>query len=268
LSHDAWTDRLSDYLDGAMSVDERGAFEAHLAACDECARALESLREIVARARSLPDRAPERDLWPEILSRLADGPAAPAHAPRRMVFRLPRHVHLTLPQALAAGFALVALSGGLMWWALRHESPAAPSGAPSAGAIARRASGAEPGAAPSGDSSLRAAPRSTKGGTSAPLPSGLSGPNDAASYAAYEAHYDQAIAELERTLQEHRAELDTSTVRVVEQDLVIIDHAIAQARHALEADPASPYLHQHLALQMKLKLDLLRRTAAFAGGQG
>jgi hypothetical protein len=88
---------------------------------------------------------------------------------------------------------------------------------------------------------------------------------DAAQYAAYEAHYDQAIAELERTVQEHRTELDTSTVRVVEQNLVIIDHAIEQARRALERDPASPYLHQHLALEMKLKLDLLRRTAAFAG---
>jgi hypothetical protein len=54
-------------------------------------------------------------------------------------------------------------------------------------------------------------------------------------------------------------------VRVVEQNLVIIDHAIEQARRALERDPASPYLHQHLALEMKLKLDLLRRTAAFAG---
>jgi hypothetical protein len=95
-------------------------------------------------------------------------------------------------------------------------------------------------------------------------PSGA-GASDLAQYAAYEAHYDQAVAELERTLEEHRSELDTSTVRVVQQDLIIIDHAIAQARRALEADPASPYLHQHLALQMKLKLDLLRRTAAFAG---
>jgi len=54
----------------------------------------------------------------------------------------------------------------------------------------------------------------------------------------------------------------------VEQNLAIIDRAIDQARRALAADPASPYLHQHLALQMKAKLELLRRTTALAAAQG
>ncbi|MGH7742234.1 MAG: anti-sigma factor family protein [Candidatus Eiseniibacteriota bacterium] len=255
MSHDLWTDRLSDYLDGAMSAEERSACGVHLDSCAECSRTLASLREVVAQAKALPARAPVIDLWPGIEARLG---SAAAPAPRVLRFRLPRHVHLSLPQALAAGFALVALSGGLMWWALRHET-AGPGGAARGGArdlsasqLNGAASGVDSGGPPATPALKRAA---------APAPGG----SEVAHYAAYEAHYDQAIAELENTLHEHRSELDTSTVRVVEQDLVIINHAIEQARRALEKDPASPYLHQHLALQMKLKLDLLRRTAAFAG---
>jgi hypothetical protein len=264
LNHDAWSDRLSEYLDGDLSPDEHAACEAHLANCADCTRALDSLHEVVAGARALPDRAPSQDLWPEIQKRLASGSAAPRMG-RIFTFRLPRHIHLSLPQALAAGFALVALSSGLVWWALRHELPGPSGGAGtgSDGLTAVRPQGASgqpagPNAAPSFE---RPALRGTGAGASGST-------SDAARYAAYEAHYDQAIAELEHTLQEHRSELDTSTVRIVTQDLVIIDRAIEQARRALENDPASPYLHQHLALQMKLKLDLLRRTAAFTGGQG
>ena len=265
MSHDIWTDRLSEFLDGDVSAEERGACEAHLASCAECSRTLASLRELLTQARSLPDRAPERDLWPGIEARLAGALTehrGTARGPRMFKFGLPRHVHLSLPQALAAGIALVLLSGSMVWWLLRHETPAGPgaleSGAGLASAV--RPNGAAPGPESSGAASPQAGAR-----TLAPRGSGAS---DVARYAAYEARYEGAIAELERTLQEHRTELDTSTVRVVEQNLVIIDRAIAQARRALESDPASPYLHQHLALQMKLKLDLLRRTAAYADGQG
>jgi hypothetical protein len=265
LSHDAWSDRLSEYLDGLMSADDHAACEAHLATCVECSRTLESLREVVAQARALPDLPPADDLWPEIHQRIGYGSVVP-DTRRRFAFRLPRHVHLTLPQAMAAGFVLVALSGGLMWWVLRQGSPAPPGGSrgESGGLTAAR-----PEAGTSGGAPGPAAARAPERGTPRTAAAGASGSApDVARYAAYEAHYDQAIAELERTLEEHRSELDTSTVRVVTQDLVIIDHAIEQARRALDKDPASPYLHQHLALEMKLKLDLLRRTAAFAGPQG
>jgi anti-sigma factor RsiW len=262
LSHDDWTGRLSDYLDGALRADERAALETHLVSCDECARTLEELRAVVARARSLPDRAPEQDLWPQIQKRISVEPAMPRRSPI-LRFPLPRHIHLSLPQALAAGFVLAAFSGSLVWWALRQEP--APAGAPrhiSDGLAVRPSIGA-PGvdSARAGAGAVAIAPPAL----ARPGASAATASSDAAQYAAYEAHYDQAIAELERTVQEHRTELDTSTVRVVEQNLVIIDHAIEQARRALERDPASPYLHQHLALEMKLKLDLLRRTAAFAG---
>jgi hypothetical protein len=76
------------------------------------------------------------------------------------------------------------------------------------------------------------------------------------------ARYDATIADLETVLRTHRAELDTSTVRVVEQNLEIIDRAIAEARRALEADPASIYLNSHLAAQLQAKVRLLQQAAA------
>jgi hypothetical protein len=74
--------------------------------------------------------------------------------------------------------------------------------------------------------------------------------------------YAAAVADLERVLAGRRGQLDSTTVRVIEQNLQVIDRAIAQAQRALEADPASLYLNTHLAQTMRRKLDLLRQAAA------
>lgn len=73
--------------------------------------------------------------------------------------------------------------------------------------------------------------------------------------------YSEAIADLERVLAGGRGQLDTTTVRVIEQNLAAIDRAIAQAQQALLADPANLYLNTHLAETMRRKLDLLRQAA-------
>jgi anti-sigma factor RsiW len=73
--------------------------------------------------------------------------------------------------------------------------------------------------------------------------------------------YTAAVADLERVLAGGRGQLDTTTVRVIEQNLAAIDRAIAQAQRALLADPANLYLNTHLAETMRRKLDLLRHAA-------
>ncbi len=72
------------------------------------------------------------------------------------------------------------------------------------------------------------------------------------------AAYDNAVAELQRTLAENRGQLDTATVRSVEQSLLIIDQAIAEARAAIQRDPANGYLNGRIAANMRTKLSLLR----------
>ena len=78
---------------------------------------------------------------------------------------------------------------------------------------------------------------------------------------------DAAIAELQDVLTRNENRLDTATVRVVRENLALIDRAIAQARNALEADPGNAYLNLHLADTMRRKLELLRRVNAIAAAQ-
>ena len=75
---------------------------------------------------------------------------------------------------------------------------------------------------------------------------------------------DSAITELERILQEESGRLDTATVRILTQNLALIDRAIGQARKALESDPSNPYLNDHLARTMRKKIEVLRRAADLA----
>jgi len=75
------------------------------------------------------------------------------------------------------------------------------------------------------------------------------------------AGYDAPIRELQQTLQQRRGQLDTATVRVIEQSLSVIDAAIRQARAALAKDPNNTYLNGHLQRALDRKLDLLRQAA-------
>ncbi len=72
--------------------------------------------------------------------------------------------------------------------------------------------------------------------------------------------YDQAVGDLERVLAEGRDQLDAKTLRVIEDNLRIIDRAIAEARSAIAADPANGYLRGQVAANMRRKLDILRQA--------
>jgi predicted anti-sigma-YlaC factor YlaD len=99
---DAWTDRLSDYLDGELPPADRAALEVHLAECAECAETLSGLRRVVTRARALEDRPPAGDLWPAIAARIGGR-------------RVPRRFSVSVPQLAAAGIALMAVSSAAGW---------------------------------------------------------------------------------------------------------------------------------------------------------
>ena len=112
--NDPWTDRLSEYLDGELDAQERGALEAHLSGCAECRATLAELRQVVARAKGLEDRPPKTDLWPGVAERIGSGKVVnlPAHRARRFSF--------SVPQLIAASIALVLLSGGGAWLAVQR----------------------------------------------------------------------------------------------------------------------------------------------------
>jgi len=121
---DLWSDRLSEYLDGELATAEHAELERHLLTCAECARDLDALRQVALRARALPNAGPAADLWPAIQRRIARSPRRVFALPR---FELPSHFHFTLPQAVAAGVALMLISGVSVYLVLHQMSaPLAP----------------------------------------------------------------------------------------------------------------------------------------------
>jgi anti-sigma factor RsiW len=222
---DMWTERLSEYLDEELAPEERAALAAHLKGCAECSATLAELRRVVARARTLESAGPATDLWPGIAQRIGAGVSPVQVVPRERF----RRIAFSVPQLLAAGIALMVLSGGSVW--LLRPGHTAVGGAPIA---------------------TRPAP--------APVPASAGTPVSWQRRAA--PGYDAAVAELQQVLDQGRGRLDTSTVRVLEQNLKLIDQAIEQARRAVAADSANAYLNSHLAETMRRKLDLLRQAAS------
>lgn len=135
-----------------------------------------------------------------------------------------RRWSFSLPQLAAAAVLLMTLSGGTVWLI---NAPGRAPASPTAGLV----------------SPATGAPAAINAGTRASR------------------SYADAVADLERVLAGGQAQLDTATVRVIQENLAAIDRAIAQAQGALAADPANLYLNTHLAQTMRRKLDLLRHAA-------
>jgi anti-sigma factor RsiW len=223
--NDQWSDRLSEYLDDELPDADRAALEAHLQICRSCSTTLGDLRRVVRRARLLREQAPAHDLWPGIARRIGATPRTASKAGRAdSRSREQRRWAFSLPQLAAAGVALMMISGGAVW--LLQEADFR--------RIVVTVDSASP-TLPATTVALR--------------------PDASQSYAA-------AVADLERVLAEGRGRLDSTTVRVIEQNLAAIDRAIAEAQRALNADSANLYLNSHLAQTMRRKLDLLRQAAA------
>jgi anti-sigma factor RsiW len=227
---DRWTDRLSEYLDDELAPDERMALEAHLASCAECAATLEELRAVMTQASALGHRAPETDLWPGIAARLR--PRAELSGPEggTEVIELAERRRRV---GRRFAFTVPQLAAAAVVLMLLTGA-----------GVWAALNGLHGSAAP-----MAAAPAAT---------AGSSGSIQFASY-------DATVRSLEQELAARRPQLDTVTVRVVEENLKIIDRAIADARAALAADPSSAYLSTSLARAMQQKVDLLRRATALAG---
>ncbi|MBW3660587.1 MAG: zf-HC2 domain-containing protein [Gemmatimonadetes bacterium] len=222
-----WTNRLSDYLDEDMDPRERRRVEAHLAECEMCAAALADLRRIVAEAAALEDVPPERNLWPGIAERLGERRAVVV--PLESAARARRRFSLSLPQLAAAVLAVLLVGVGGAWLALEEGGSADPTVA----------------------EAPRRAPGEDRVDTS---------PIVAVAEDADQTSYAEAVADLEARFEETRDRLDPETVRAVQQNLAIIDQALAEIRAALAEDPNDPYLNRHLATTMRRKVDVLRQA--------
>ena len=221
---------FSDYLDGELPLPDAEELEAHLEGCAICASILRDLQEIQARARSLKDQIPGRDLWPEIARAIQEGEredpqvialhpwaAQPTSGAGRRGFRL------SYIQAVAAGLVLALFSGGAGALLFGGSSPSATGTADNPPAWVEMVSSASPGL-----------------GASA-----------------------REVARLEESLARYRDRLEPETARILEKNLAVIDRAISESVRALEADPGNAFLESHLARSVEIKANYLREATAF-----
>jgi hypothetical protein len=292
--HDRFVDQLSEYVDGDLAATEVTALERHLDGCDSCRATVTDLRRVVERARALPAIPSPTDQWPALRARLAETPQdgldelapLPDVTPvRPRVIAIDSHPHwwqrpltVSWTQAAAAAVLLIVLAGGGAWFALRGiGTPQVVGG--SSGSVALNVPAPDPTSAPSQTSPDGTAPVSSEP-AGAPLdeapqrgrrvPAGAPAGNDGtmALAASLDPRYDATVAELRQLLTAERTQLDTSTVRILEQNLAVIDRALNEAQRAVAKDPANPYLRAHLASTMRRKVDLLRRATVIAGARG
>jgi anti-sigma factor RsiW len=79
-------------------------------------------------------------------------------------------------------------------------------------------------------------------------------------FAEAEREYQRATAELMAALSTRRASLSPETSAAVDENLRVIDQALAEIRAALERDPQSPRLGRMLASTHEKKIETLRRV--------
>ena len=229
---DKWTDRLSEYLDGELALDEQEALEAHLLECADCGRTLEELRAVVTRATQVIDRPPATDLWAGIAARLNEEPQGLIQSEPK------RRISFSMPQLAAASVALMLMSAGTMYLMVGRQ----------------REQAVQP-----------VAQERTTGTVAVTSDEALQTPPNVKSPAAE--NYSVAINEMEAALSTGRATLDTTTVRVLETNLRAIDTAIGEARLALSRDPGNAYLNRYLDETMQRKIQLLRRATGILRAQ-
>jgi hypothetical protein len=243
LDHSGVQALLDEYIDGGLAAEACGEVERHLESCAECTAEVESLLVLRSRTRDLPrEIAPGRDLWPEIRARLQAAPVPRVAAPERLAGAEEGVIDLAARRGrtlrwngafgrAAAVIALVALSSGGTAYLLRGRAAAPVAVAPAA-------------TSPQATGNVRlAADR-----------------RDLATFRAGAGGFEGAVEELRTTFESQRDRLSPETVKTIEQNLAIIDRAIAESRAALEKDPNDPDLPLLLSGVYRQKLELLQHA--------
>jgi hypothetical protein len=247
LTCDAFQAQLSEYLEGTLPDSAVAAAELHMAACASCRTLVEDLQAIVHGASTLAPPVPAGDLWAGIAARIEPKvlqltPAAPA---ARSWSRM------TLG-AIAAG--LVAVTA-LSTWQLTRSRETTPTIAQTPPVTTMQPESMRSSAvAPESPERVVTTPASPVAPTSPTLVSSPTrAPNAAATYA-------DEISKLRGVFDRQSDLLDPRTRAVLSSSLRTIDSAIAEARAALNRDPASQFLTQQLNKSLEQKLGLLRRA--------
>lgn len=293
MTCETFTESLGAMLEGDLDPAQQAAADAHAAGCAECASLRSDLLRISAEASQLPELTPSRDLWAGVAARV-EPKVLPLATP--VVMAAPRR-RFARQALMAAG--LVFVTAGVTWFATNQANERALArqvagtgtavtpdtlGAPASGidglaAADPRSGGARP-TVPSPTSELGSAPETQLAvasdpqrpvTTTRPRPTGerraaggtatLASETVPAAARAVEEVYGSEIQRLHDIVAQRKTELDPATVKVIEDNLAIIDSAIVQSRRAIARDPNSGFLMEQLNSVLDRKVGLLRTAA-------
>ena len=241
-------ERLSDWLEHDVDAATRTALERHAAACARCGALVADLASIRHEAESLPVLTPSRDLWPEIEARI-QAPVIVLGQSRAARYALRGRWWMG---AAAAG--LVAVTAGVTYLAMRGDAPQ-PTMAAARPAVIRTPDTTQPELTSEPVAEL--ASETERSAQRAARPAGSSARSDVTEGT----EYSRDVAQLRAIVTQRRADLDSTTIAVLEKNLELIDRAIAESRAALQRDPASEFLADQLARAMTKKVAILRTAA-------
>lgn len=254
---------LGEYFEGTLDSPTRSRVESHAAQCIPCRSLISDITGIRDEAASLAELGPSRDLWAGIESRIQ--PQVVSIATERTASRMSRKWLAAAAALLVASTSTItyfatsrSLGDGAAPATSATSSPVASSGG--SDTQSERGSDSAPASAQAGvglrTAQLAGAPVATR-----PPATLASSGNSAAALAITELPYDGEIRRLQTALVERRTQLDSATVRIVEENLRLIDTAVRQARAALAGDPASGFLSGRLSNALEKKVELLRTAA-------
>jgi tetratricopeptide (TPR) repeat protein len=231
LSCEAFEDAINEYADGALQGEDRVALERHLESCAGCRALAADVRAIRRTAGTLDRRVPPRAVWDRISAQITAPPAT--RTPLRRQWIAPLAAAAVIVLAVSAGFYF--RGGG------SRTAPAPVSSVPAH---------VEPAIAP--------APGSTPGSGSADeLARSVESEMQMA-----EAHYEKAIADLEKLAKSEEKTLDPQLAATLRKNLGVVDQAISESRAALRSQPDNQPAQQSLFDAFRDKLTLLQDTVA------
>jgi hypothetical protein len=241
-----WDELLNDYVDGVLSEADARQVEEALERDPDLLRAEQELRAIVSEAADLPRSIePNRDLWPEIQERLTERAAhAPEPVPQPEIEpALPGNVETFMPrqrplQQLMVAAAMILILAGAVLMGRSYLTTEAPGNEPN---IAK-----ETQPLPEPELDVR-----------------LASDHDQqiiAVFAKQEAEYAEAVSDLRAQLDEARSALAPETVQVIDENLLIINEAIAEIHEAMEQDKGNQRLMRTLIATYETELNLLEEA--------
>jgi hypothetical protein len=224
---------LHDFVDDELSREDRAYVAIHLEDCPMCSGVVAGLRDLREQARrsfAAPAVTPvpvPSDQWERIRERILSSPRAGGGAIDGLA-----HLPVGILKWAAAVTLVVGVSSLATWWTTR-TGPAPGAGPPPA-----------------------TGPLVADGGTG----------TDYRSANLIIDAYQPVITDLQRLLDEGRGRFRPETIEVLEENLRIIDAAIADVERAVMSDPGHPGVLRSLDGVLQAKLDLLREAVGMTNG--